>query len=407
MTTLRTSSAVLLLAFLAGCPADQDPPRDTDDPIDPNPPSEKATFADASEAELIAAVAAGVGYLPVIGWSSTIPGMIDAIASNDTCPSAVLNPDDTVTYEAPDTCVAPSGQSYDGSFTGENLPNLFSEEEPNDEPMSVSFDGWAVDGLVVDGTVWQSEAQPEGPYTTKADLTVTIDGLPAASVKTELLCELDDALSSTCTSDEAAEMAVAGLGTFTVAGPWSMDAYGAPLGQITLVGEDELGLDLDSWDPETGCIPAEVDGQRIDDICIGGLVTGPVEPPAETIVMGSVVSALNDQLEITLWTVGEVASTDAELVVAGSASELHALPYAGKNALDEDTWTSFLADGDYVSGESTALDPFSSENMEQIVVKFRAYDEAGEIIGCGFGGTVWAADPKDYFDWSDCPAGTF
>ena len=393
--------SVLLVASLVACKQD-----------DP----EKGTFAEATTAQRQAAVVTAAGLLPPLLVTSLLPASMDAFETEGTCP--VTSESGEAVVFTGEGCVGPSGITWGGELRTVNVPNFWDlgSEDTGHLPMSVEADGWALDDLVFDGEFWQSALVPEDEWIGRGDLTVVIPGLATVSWEGELACESTEDGGSVCTAAVPPVGTVDGLAPFTIEGSLGYSAEGQPTGQLLLVAEDELFLDLDAMDAETGCVPATIDGEEIEPICLGDLelIGGGWEPgepgepgePSDIVFNGSGIGFDGEQVMLDAFTEGGAAAVHAFVRVEGDdAEELHPLALVDETDTGGASWYTTLVDGAYQPGSQSALQLVAS-GADGAAVMFQALDAEGEVAACTFVGFT-SGDPAELFDATDCPADTW
>lgn len=223
-------------------------------------PAGDARFSTLTEARRQEVLDFALGTGAVLPFFATF-GATAANAGDEACPAVTF--DGAVTTYTADGCVnAGDGQRYDGRLIATNAFSLEDVLESNIDPaapMTIEAEGWSAGDLELDGTLWQSKAQPADgqAYDGTVDYAGALGGR-AIAYRGSSAC----APGGTCTLDAFAETPD---GTFALDGALSLTGE-RPRGWLVLRGVDELRLDLDAIDAE-GCAPYTIGGRAAGRYC--------------------------------------------------------------------------------------------------------------------------------------------
>lgn len=399
---------VSLLLALFACSPSSPPPAEVD--------ADAARFADAADDELDAVAHAAIGLGPLEAWLLAYQVDADAtegILDDDSphCPTVELVGDTRLVYTA-EGCVGPSsGLRHEGTLVLDNVPSTLwvvaeyvTGYSPDpDAPMELAFSDWSTEGdgevIRIDGGFTQSNHGLEGDYTGEVDVSLTLPGLPTFRHGGGWACTAGEPACD-ATSETWGE--VDGLGTFTVDSDELALVDGAFAGRVTVRGQDELVLDVDSLDAR-GCMDAWV-GDEVHTACVDVLAAGDddgspddeEEEEPEEVIGAFGYGGGDGMLFMDATTSTSVATLYADIANTTLANdETH--PLTGAASGDSLAWTAALPQGEYVSGVSTAID--LDEHIESTVMRLRAYDADGALLACAFHG--WVADEDAVRAWFD------
>ncbi len=267
MVRFNSLASTLLVAsslLAAGC---------DEDPVEVIPPSAPAVirFAQATPAQRDAALTAALGRSARRGVESLYFAQADHEADS-TCPARQVA-GDQVTYTS-NGCTGGSGLVYTGAARAKNSPVtgdfVFIEDERDARPSEIVFADYAVelpDGVLrLDGTIRQSQAAPKGNYT--LDVQLAIDDGVRLNLSQSMSC--DDVA---CDAQVGSKGSIVGKGDFTIQA--HVPHTGAS-GHVTLRGQDELTLELDTRD-EAGCAVYRIDGRLAGSFCARAELNPPVK----------------------------------------------------------------------------------------------------------------------------------
>jgi hypothetical protein len=358
----------------------------------------QARFADADADTLAAAARSGLGLGPLyaflLAWEVDTDAVEHLLDDGEHCPEVALSGTATFTYTA-DGCRGPAtGLRHEGVLVLDNVPStmttvaeMMSGVIPDpDAPMAVDFQDWSSDDTWIDGGFSQSSWGEYGSYDGAVDVQVGLPGSPVFGAVSTFVCT-----DGHCDSD--ATGSVDGLGGFAVDLSAVTDSYG---GTLTLQGADEVRFELDGADPE-GCVEAWV-GDVATQVCIPELVEGDggeqaPQPDPEEVFEGAGYGGSADELDLYAWTNGEVAAVEVDVANVGGEAEVHPLA-----ELEAGAWSVALAEGAYAPGEGTQV-----RVDDDVLMRFRAYDAAGGILGCTFSATDDEAAALARFGTDGCP----
>lgn len=367
----------------------------------------------AEDAELEALVYGGMGLGSIWAYFHMLEIDLDAtvsISEGEPCPQATLE-GDTLRLKAVGCTGPASGYQLEGEVQAKNvpllaLPNVMEMDgfgTNPDTPMSLRFDDWSAidpDGTTtaLDGGYQSSSQGCTGACTSSSDLWVETNGRPGVRRTDSLSCE-----DGACTPTEPVILELDGFGSFEVEAS-GMDLVGGVFtGDLVIIGEQTLTVDLDSLNA-MGCMKAEVEGEErvvcLDELM--GMSPGTGDGFSNSLIFYSFgLGVMSDFVDIEAYmssTWGVVEVTADVGVLSAQDIERHPLALTGQQD-GLDTWQLDLESGAFEPGLTTALD--LSGGYDDVAALLRAYDGDGALLGCA----LMAEDREAalaLFDWSDC-----
>ncbi len=367
----------------------------------------------AEDAELEALVYGGMGLGSIWAYFHLMEIEGDAaesISSGGSCPRTTLE-GGTLRLIA-DGCTGPmSGNQLEGEVQATNVPLLalpfvmdtgdFGMEP--EAPMALQYNQWTAtrsDGstIALDGGFESSSQACADGCSSASDLWIEAKGRPGVR-RTERL----DCVGTECEPTEPVILELDGLGSFEVEASGLDLTGGVFTGDLEIIGEQTLTVDLDSLNP-MGCMKAEVEGkERV--VCLdelmgmssgtgGGFASSPIFTSYGLAVFSDFVD-----IEAMVASTHGVAEMTADIaVLSGTETELHPMVLESQED-GMDTWWLYLESGAYTPGEATGLN--LEGGSEDFAAILRAYDDAGALMGCVLVAR-YSEQALALLDWSDC-----